>query len=76
MENDLHQYPFVKNKLFIVNNYLEAVGTMHAIKSGISIDTIKRPISYTTVINDDANEDFKNSSINEDNLLRTSKKIV
>ncbi|OFX30690.1 MAG: high light inducible protein [Bacteroidetes bacterium GWA2_32_17] len=51
MENKLEEFPFKHNKLFIVENYLEAVGVINAIKSGVNIDTIKRPIAYTNIIN-------------------------
>ncbi|MGA2296075.1 MAG: DUF3326 domain-containing protein [FCB group bacterium] len=56
MRNQLEELPFAHNKLFIVDNYLEAVGVMHSIKSGISLDTIRRPIEKTTVLesNDEA----------------------
>jgi len=51
MENRLEDLPFSTDKLFVVENYLEAVGVMNAIKMGISIDTIRRPIEYTTLLN-------------------------
>jgi hypothetical protein len=47
MGNNLEELPFKKGKLFIVDNYLEAVGIMHLLKAGISIDTVKRPIKHT-----------------------------
>jgi len=50
MKNDLTSLPFKKGQLFIVENYLEAVGVMHLLKSGVSIDTVRRPLSYTTVV--------------------------
>jgi hypothetical protein len=52
MQNSLEEYPFKQGKLFIVDNYLEAVGVMKAIKSGISVDAVRRPIAYTNLIND------------------------
>ncbi len=51
MDNQMEAFPFKHNKLFVVENYLEVVGVMHLIKSGINLDTIKRPISLTTVLN-------------------------
>ena len=50
MRNDLRKLPFKKDKLFIVESYLEAAGVMAALKAGVSIDSLKRPISYTTVL--------------------------
>jgi hypothetical protein len=51
MLNKLEELPFAHNKLFIVNNYLEAVGVMHAIKSGIKLDSVTRPIPKTNLLN-------------------------
>jgi hypothetical protein len=51
MENKLEEFPFKHNKLFIAENYLKAVGVIHTIKSGIKLDTVKRPIQYTNILN-------------------------
>ena len=47
MRNRLEDYPFKPGKLFIVDNYLEAVGIMNALKAGVSVASIRRPLSYT-----------------------------
>ncbi len=47
MENKLEELPFAPGKLFIVDNYLEAVGVMNALKAGVAVDTVRRPIAYT-----------------------------
>jgi len=44
MKNDLATLPWATNQLHIVDNYLEALGVMSALKSGIAIDTLKRPL--------------------------------
>ncbi len=49
MKNDLMELPFEKDNLFIVENYLEAVGIMASLKSGVALEIVKRPISYTKV---------------------------
>ncbi len=49
MKNNLHTLPFQPGKLFIAENYLEAIGIMSALKSGVSLEAIRRPISYTVV---------------------------
>ncbi len=49
MDNKLEDLPFSSGKLFIVENYLEAVGVMNAIKSGVSLDSVRRPLSFTNV---------------------------
>jgi Protein of unknown function (DUF3326) len=50
MKNNLEDLPFQKGKLFIVENYLEAIGIMQSIKSGIAPETVRRPLAHTTVI--------------------------
>lgn len=49
MQNKLEDLPFSSNKLFIVENYLEAVGIATAIRSGVSLESVKRPIDNTFV---------------------------
>lgn len=49
MQNQLEKLPFKENKLFIVDNYLEAVGVMNAIKAGINPNTVRRPIQKTNI---------------------------
>ena len=50
MKNRLEALPFAPGKLFIVENYLEAVGVMHALKAGVTPESVRRPLSHTTVI--------------------------
>jgi hypothetical protein len=50
MKNDLTQFPFAKGRLHIVDNYLEAVGVMAAIKAGVAINTVRRPIAISEII--------------------------
>lgn len=52
MQNNLEELPFKSNKLFIVENYLEAVGIMQSIKAGIDPKAVRRPISHTNIIKD------------------------
>jgi hypothetical protein len=49
MKNNLSDYPFKRGKLVYVNNYLEAVGIMAAMKAGVAPETVRRPLSFTTV---------------------------
>lgn len=49
MRNDLGKLPFASGKLFIVDNYLEAVGVMTAIKAGVAVNAVRRPIPQTNV---------------------------
>jgi hypothetical protein len=45
MKNDLTTLPWSGNQLHVVENYLEALGVMAALKSGVAIDTLKRPLA-------------------------------
>ena len=49
MRNELEALPFGNTGLFIVENYLEAVGVMNALRAGVAIDTVRRPLAYTKV---------------------------
>ena len=49
MKNDLEKLPFKPGKLFIVENYLEAVGIMTSLKAGVSPSAVRRPLAYTKV---------------------------
>ena len=50
MKNDLSALPFKQGKLFIVNNYLEAAGVKLALKTGVALETVRRPLGYTNVV--------------------------
>jgi len=50
MKNKLETLPFPPGKLFIVDNYLEAVGIMAAFKAGVAPSSIHRPLGYTSVL--------------------------
>ena len=45
----LYKLPFAPGKLFIVENYLEAVGVMTALKAGVAPSAVRRPLDYTKV---------------------------
>ena len=49
MRNDLGALPFGKGKLFVVENYLEAVGVMTALKAGVALSSVRRPLGGTVV---------------------------
>jgi hypothetical protein len=44
MKNDLSVLPWRRGQFIRVNTYLEAVGVMTALREGISVDALKRPI--------------------------------
>lgn len=63
MQNSLTDLPFKDGMLYIVDNYLEAIGVMTAIKTGLALDTVRRPLAHTNVIpelKEEAVENFKN----------------
>ena len=45
MKNDLNDLPWAPGQFIQVDNYLEALGVMTAIKEGLSIETLRRPMS-------------------------------
>ncbi len=49
MKNELEALPFGDRGLFVVENYLEAVGVMNALRAGVALDTVRRPLAYTKV---------------------------
>ena len=51
MKNDLTALPWAKNQLYVVENYLEALGVMAALKNGVAVDTLKRPLENASVSN-------------------------
>jgi hypothetical protein len=44
MENDLRALPWRAGQLHIVENYLEAAGVMTALRCGVALDTLRRPL--------------------------------
>lgn len=52
MKNDLKKLPFASHKLFVVDNYLEAAGIISALKAGVTIESIRRPMTYTKVVSE------------------------
>jgi hypothetical protein len=49
MQNNLEELPFAPGKLFIVENYWEAVGLMNALKAGVAPESVRRPLADTNV---------------------------
>lgn len=48
-QNRLSELPFSPGGLITVDNYLEAVGVIAAMKAGVSLQSTKRPLEYTNV---------------------------
>lgn len=60
MKNDLTKLPFKEGNLFIVDNYLEAAGVMQALKAGIALESVRRPLAGTNVHPELREEVFEN----------------
>jgi len=69
MRNNLESLPFKKGQLFVVENYLEAVGVMHLLKSGVSRESVRRPIPHTTILENKESVE-RNSSVSEQSQIK------
>lgn len=49
MRNDLSRLPWKKGQFISVENYLEAIGVINALKVGVTLESVRRPISRTSV---------------------------
>ncbi len=49
MKNDLEKLPFAPGKLFVAENYVEAAGIMTALKAGVALSSVRRPLAETKV---------------------------
>ena len=47
--NDLTKLPWKHGQLHIVDSYLEAIGVLNAMKAGVSIRSLKRPLDWVKV---------------------------
>lgn len=52
MRNDLDVLPWRAGQLIHVKDYLEAAGIMLAMKSGLSLDSVRRPLHRVAVVGD------------------------
>ena len=72
MANDLTELPWASDQLYIVENYLEAAGVIAALKAGVSVESVRRPISDTIVIEKDAQRDAVETTREASSSARTS----
>ncbi|HUW34010.1 MAG TPA: DUF3326 domain-containing protein, partial [Planctomycetota bacterium] len=68
MRNDLTKLPFAPGKLFIVDNYLEAAGVIAALKAGVAVSSVRRPMKDTKVVR----INMKTSQVTEEPVGRTA----
>lgn len=50
MKNNLKALPFSPGKLYMVDNYWEAVGVMSALRTGVAPESVRRPLLHTNVL--------------------------
>jgi hypothetical protein len=50
MRNDLTRLPWASGQFIQVDNYLEAAGVMNAIRAGVTLESVCRPLSATKII--------------------------
>ncbi len=50
MKNKLEDLPFAPGKLYFAKNYPEAVGIMTALKAGVALGSVRRPLKRTNVV--------------------------
>ena len=62
MHNDLSHLPWGPNQFFPVENYIEAAGVINLLKSGVTVASVRRPISISTVSEFNAEERIESNS--------------
>lgn len=62
MDNDLSRLPWRKDQFIQVENYLEASGVLNLLKAGVTLESVRRPITYTKVSKSMENSAFKSDS--------------
>ncbi len=50
MKNNLKALPFSPGKLYMVDNYWEAVGVMSVLRTGVAPESVRRPLVHTNVL--------------------------
>ena len=72
MANDLTELPWASDQLYIVENYLEAAGVLAALKAGVSVESVRRPISDTIAVEKNAQRDALEATLEASSNVRTS----
>lgn len=49
MQNRLSDFPFTPGNLITVDSYVEAAGVLAALRAGVSLESVKRPLEHTVV---------------------------
>lgn len=64
MQNDLKTLPWAKGQFYMVENYLEAAGVMAALKNGMPVNTLRRPLKNAQIFRQIEELSTKNISSN------------
>ncbi len=67
MQNSLSDLPWRKGQFFQAENYLEAVGIMNAIKSGITTTSVRRPLKTLQAKGESKSDKLKKQKADESN---------
>ncbi len=73
MRNELGKLPFGPGKLFIAENYPEAVGIMTALKAGVALSSVRRPLAETKISRECA-KTYTEKDSRVDDTVRIAKK--
>ncbi len=73
MRNELGKLPFGPGKLFIAENYPEAVGIMTALKAGVALSSVRRPLAETKISRECA-KSYTEEGSRVDDTVRIAKK--
>ncbi len=73
MRNELGKLPFGPGKLFIAENYPEAVGIMTALKAGVALSSVRRPLAETKISRECA-KSYTEKDSRVDDTVRIAKK--
>jgi len=73
MRNELGKLPFGPGKLFIAENYPEAVGIMTALKAGVALSSVRRPLAETKISRECA-KSYTEKGSRVDDTVRIAKK--
>ena len=64
MTNNLSRLPWIPGQFIQVDNYMEAIGAMAAIKAGVTTESVSRPMTATSIrgISDSPCKDIERAS--------------
>ena len=74
MNNDLSLLPWSPGQFYLVENYWEAAGVLAALKAGIAVDSVRRPLRHTVVeTQSDAATEVRESPLVTNSFVRAGR---